>query len=354
MLKTEAERIAQSNEAEKLGAQPRTITVARQGDSKLDILQLLPGTWKNTEALNGHGWNMIALPFIPKVAVPNFNGRYRLLLNQYNETLIFNIADENVKNRGLATFGHLKENNTGDQVVVALDYDQMINQIVADDFPQTDPDIHGRPGLPIHREPGLFVLATNNANTWNNLGRQASIPHGNSLLALGAGVEIDGPRSKIAPVRGLPSGASADMLADNYLMPYDHFEANPFQGVFNPKQPHLLLEAALPQNVIRTTELQVSTAIGTGGILNIPFAVDQANPTRMDSTFWIMELDEPSQFRKGNRLIMQYLQVVNLEFFPRRDGVPGLAIWPHVSINTMEWVAPPTTEKLTQASVRAA
>lgn len=351
MLKTESERIEKSNEAERLSAQPRTITVARQGDSALDILQLLPGTWTNNAALNGRGWNMIALPFIPEVPVPNFNGRYRLLLNQYNETLTFTVADEGVKNRGLATFGHPKHNNTGDQVVIALDYDQMIDQIVADDFPKTN--LQGRPGLPIHREPGLFILARNNVNTWNNLGRQASIPHGNSLLALGAGVAIDGPRPRIAPVRGLPSGASADMLADNYLMPYDHFEANLFQGVFNPKEPHLLLEAALPENVIRTTELQVSTAIGTGGILNIPFAIDQANPTRMDSTFWIMELDEPSQYRSGNRLIMQYLQVVNLEFFPRRDGVPGLAIWPHVSINTMEWVSPPTTDKLTQASVRA-
>jgi len=32
------------------------------------------------------------------------------------------------------------------------------------------------------------------------------------------------------------------------------------------------------------------------------------------------------------------LQVVMLEFFGRRDGLPGRIGWPHVSINTMEKV----------------
>ena len=32
---------------------------------------------------------------------------------------------------------------------------------------------------------------------------------------------------------------------------------------------------------------------------------------------------------------MQYLQIVMLDFFPRRDGLPGRIGWPHVSINTL-------------------
>ncbi len=38
-------------------------------------------------------------------------------------------------------------------------------------------------------------------------------------------------------------------------------------------------------------------------------------------------------------LQMQYLQVVMLDFFPRRDGLPGRISWPHVSINTLTKVS---------------
>jgi hypothetical protein len=51
-----------------------------------------------------------------------------------------------------------------------------------------------------------------------------------------------------------------------------------------------------------------------------------------------MELDELTPAGTP-RLILQYLQIVLLDFFPRRDGLPGLIRWPHVSINTMEKVA---------------
>ena len=36
---------------------------------------------------------------------------------------------------------------------------------------------------------------------------------------------------------------------------------------------------------------------------------------------------------------MQYVQVVMLDFFPRRDGLPGRISWPHVSINTLTKVS---------------
>ena len=84
----------------------------------------------------------------------------------------------------------------------------------------------------------------------------------------------------------------------------------------------------------------VDTAVETGGIVNIPFIVKQANAADMKSTFWIQELAE--QDDSGNpKLRLQYLQIVLLDFFERRDGLPGLIRWPHVSINTMEKVADP-------------
>ena len=58
----------------------------------------------------------------------------------------------------------------------------------------------------------------------------------------------------------------------------------------------------------------------------------------MNSTFWIQELEELDAAGKP-KLRLQYSQVVMLDFFPRRDGLPGLISWPHVSINTLEKVA---------------
>ncbi len=58
---------------------------------------------------------------------------------------------------------------------------------------------------------------------------------------------------------------------------------------------------------------------------------------KMKSTFWIQEIDD-----NGTRkLRLQYSQIVMLDFFPRRDGLPGLIRWPHVSINTLEKVEKP-------------
>jgi hypothetical protein len=36
--------------------------------------------------------------------------------------------------------------------------------------------------------------------------------------------------------------------------------------------------------------------------------------------------------------MQQYLRIVMLDFFPRRDDLPGRIGWPHISINTLEKV----------------
>jgi hypothetical protein len=78
----------------------------------------------------------------------------------------------------------------------------------------------------------------------------------------------------------------------------------------------------------------MDTTTQSGGITNIPFIEKQADAAAMKATFWIQKLDGGSPtFR------LQYLQIVNLEFFPRRDGLPGRIIWPHVSINTLDKVS---------------
>ncbi|MDR7333756.1 hypothetical protein [Roseateles asaccharophilus] len=66
---------------------------------------------------------------------------------------------------------------------------------------------------------------------------------------------------------------------------------------------------------------------------------------QMASTFWIHELAEPDPL-DGALFVLQYLQDVSLDFFPRLDMPPGLIRWPHISINTLrkvpeeEWKCP--------------
>lgn len=318
------------DQVKKMVSQGRYVAPAVSGDEELGPLKLLPGIWKNDPNLLGRGWNMIALPF---ATAPPSRLNYRLLLNQYNETLTFNLVDKAVANRGIRRTDTTTED--ADQFVVTLDYEQSIAQIVAEDFPPSTKA--GGPDLTIHHEPGLWLHMTNEVTNGIDIARLATIPHGDSVMALGTSADLDGPPI-IPTVSGLPLGGPTD-INSGYLAPYKHFHDNLFQGLFDPVEPHKLLESAnAGVQIVKTTKLEVDTTIEDAGIVNIPFVVKQANAAEMKSTFWIQELDELDG--NGNpKLRLQYLQVILLDFFPRfGDGLPGRIQWPHVSINTMERV----------------
>lgn len=312
----------------KLKSYDRKLGPAQRDDPELGPLMHLPGVWRNLPGLPGRGWNMTALPFATAPSPLD----YRLLVNQYNEELKFSIVDKAVPNRGILRIPNAPTAQA-DQFLVTLDYEQKIEQIAADDFPRSGKA--GPPKLPIHHEPGLWLHMTNEITDSLNIARLATIPHGDSVLALGRSGEHPGTPS-IFDLDGLPIGVTQDMDANPYLAPYKHFNDNPFQGLFNPVRPNDLLEAAnRGVNIVKTTVLQVDSTISTAGISNIPFIVRQANATVMKSTFWIQELAEKDA-RGKPKLRLQYSQLVMLEFFARRDGLPGLIQWPHVSINTLE------------------
>lgn len=331
----------------KMEKRGRSVEVAQEGDEDLGPLKLLPGVWRNGDSTQGRGWNMIALPFGTE---PDSRINYRLLVNQYEETLQFSIVDKAVPNRGIQRPDPASGDPTigTDQFIVTLDYQQTISQLRADDSPSSGDA--GPPDLAIHHEPGLLLHMTNLTTNDLNVARLGTVPHGDSVLGVGKAEIFDGAPS-IPAVNGLPVGATQD-LSSGYLAPYKHFNDNPFKGTvpdpnfpgFDPVNPHKLLELGMPQNVVRTTKLPFNTELQDAGIRNIPFIVKQANAAVMDSTFWIMELDEVG-FDGSPKLVMQYLQVVGLDFFPRFDGQPGLIRWPHVSINTMEKVAPPDQDR---------
>lgn len=347
--------------------QGRIISKAVSGDEQLGPLKDLPGVWSNKPTLEGQGFNMIALPSQGaighgKVKKPGQEEmvmgeetiNYRLLVNKYNEELKFDFVDKGVPNRGL----DLKDGCTPpddadpDQVVVALDYQQVIHQIAVEDFPKSGKE--GKIDAAIHHEPGLWLYMRDEKTYGVDLARLATVPHGDSVLALGkskeeiitADIEVEPDSEKRADkrqpllipdaVQGLPVGYPM-ALDEAYMQPYRHFSDCHFHG-FDPRSPQNLLQAVRGNwerdgiKIIRANVIEVDSTLETGGIKNIPFIVKQANASSMKSTFWIMEIDDHGK----RRLILQYLQVVMLDFFPREDGLPGLVQWPHVSINTLE------------------
>lgn len=304
----------------------RSIGPVDPGDERLGPFMHLRGTWSNVPNLIGRGWNMIALPFAP----PEGGPPYRLLLNQYNEALRFDVVDKGVPNRGI-----LPGPVNNDQLLVAIDYEQTIRQIRVDDRPEST--LRGDRGGGIHHEPGLLLQMLNEFTGENDVARLATIPHGDALLALGRADVVNGP-PVIPDISGLPIGATTD-LNSRYLAPYKHFHDNLFEQRFDPTVPNALLnEANKGVNIVKTTVLDFDTQLETGGILNIPFVVRQANATSMRSTFWIQELAEKDAHGNPKRRL-QYSQVVMLDFFARTDGTDGLIAWPHVSINTLEKVS---------------
>lgn len=139
----------------------RQLAVGETGDNALGPFAQLPGEWKS---LPGRGWNMIALPFEGGI----FN--YRLLMNQYNETLKFSLVDKGVPNRGISRDGNPDD---ADQFVVALDYEQTIAQIDAADSPESG--LAGGDGLPIHHEPGLLLHILNHETNELDIARLATL-----------------------------------------------------------------------------------------------------------------------------------------------------------------------------------
>lgn len=303
----------------------------------LGPLAPLAGTWKG----NGTGWNAIALPFKP--SDPQ-TPPYRLLLNQYDETLKFGPVHAPVPNRGIDLKATPPQQT--DQMIAAIEYNQSIIQVDADDFPNTGTAQNDNEAV-IHGEPGLWLHITNEVTNGLDLARLSTIPHGNSLLALGGHKTYDGA-PVIPEITGIPTGLANSDLNDPknaYLAPYRHFHDNPFKGKspvdFDPTRPNELLRM-INQGVKinRTTEITVDTTLEDAGIVNIPFIVKQAEAAAMKFTFWIQELEEKD--KNGNpKIRLQYSQVIMLDFFSKNDGAPGRVAWPHISINTLEKVVSP-------------
>ena len=273
--------------------------------SNLGPIESLIGKWVGT----GNGWNIIAVPTTPPdVTSPVAPGTpenailgegFTLEVQQLNETI--NISGsklDEAPNKG---------GKVGQQNSFGLEYDLTVTEVG---------------GGKLHFENGMWLNLVDPAGTTNPnpIVRQASVPHGNSVLLMGQSFNDNGAPT-ISPVDPTPINATTGKKETNqkYLAPYTQFTerfTKIFGPNFNPNQ--TLIDAIAKQDIANTVTFVLSTA-NNGGITNIPFGKN-AEATSWETVVWIETL-------KNGTVQMQYTQTIIIEFFSIK--------WPHIDVNTL-------------------
>jgi hypothetical protein len=278
----------------------------------LGLLADLAGTWIGT------GFNLISLPDFDSRPPSTGPAPFRLKLNATVEILEFNPVGAAVPNRG-ATQGSSGQKDIN---IFALRYLQRITDAVTHE--------------PLHIEPGLWlnVPKTEFPALPPTVVRQGTIPHGNSLLAVGSAfLSPTGlPIFDVADSTPVKNPNTPPPLTAAYLAPFNNPPLPPGFTLPFVKNPNLALQQAIKgQKITRTVVLVISTATPqgvpaaqVGGIVNMPFDIVNANATRLDAVFWIETVQQPDG---STFLQLQYTQTVILNF---------LAVdWPHISVATL-------------------
>lgn len=264
----------------------------------LGPLAELPGTWF------GSGFSLISRP--------QFNAKppFFLEVNATHESLTFTEIGAPIPNRG---------SGQPDIFFLGVHYLQQISDAV------TKGSLHLEPGL------WLNVPATTDPVADASVVRLATIPHGDSLLAQGKSLVVQGGPD-IQPVSSTPTSSTnpGTPLGAAYLAPFGNTPVPPGipQGAI--ANPNLVLTDAIKgQKIVETTVLVIDTTtpIGglTGGIENMPFTVKNANATRMNAIFWIEKVQR--EHGEGHFLQLQYTQTVILNFLD--------IDWPHIQVATL-------------------
>ncbi|KJE34239.1 hypothetical protein UF64_16465 [Thalassospira sp. HJ] len=285
--------------------------------------QNLPGTEKG-DSKSPYSYNVMPLPQVDPTSPSGF-----ILKNfSYYEELTFSAIHGNAENRG----------GIGAQTAYTLFYEQ---RVYFAEGPNTDALVHAENGSLLFLRDGFQQLGPygngdspgiGNKNVTNsmpptqafNLVKQVSVPHGNSILALGNYDLNAGPINgvpEILPVSVLPEGFSS--------LPPQYTNLDP---VMNPQpnytaNPNLVLNEALaarPCSGFLT--LAMSTSNGKGAVTNIGFEQQHANVQGYDFTYWLEAFDGTDNFTQ-----LQYSQTIWMQL-----PVGGrLLTFPHVTANTM-------------------
>jgi hypothetical protein len=274
----------------------------------LGLLTEFQGNWRGT------GFNITARPFFG--STPPFF----LELNATQETLDFIAITGDIPNRGSVQ---------PDISLHGLRYLQQVTDTVANSA------IHIEPGLWLH------VPETTNPAAPETYVRQATVPHGDSLVAQSVWARRVTGFPTIDPVNSTPfTDATIPGLNTNPTEPITDqaYLAQYLDGALPPiglpqglnaaatiKDPTAVLNAQIAgQTIVSTVAISISTVAPAGGILNIPFVTRNANAVQMDAIFWVETVRHAGG---GHFMQLQYVQRVILDFI----GIH----WPHFSVATL-------------------
>lgn len=279
---------------------------------KLGPLAGLIGTWVSQRF---SGFNVMP---IPQATAPN---GFILKNHSYYEVMTFSAIQGKVANRG----------GKFEQKAYTIFYEQ---RVFFADGPQANELVHAENGSWLHQitgPQGQNALDTApyiptppapnpipKQDPLTAIVKQVSVPHGNSILALGGASKIYGA-PKIPAASCLPVNAP------------DAFNVN--YGVNDPKNPNInpnaVLDAALLElaangvHVSNTTVLTVDTS-NSGAIANTPFMKDHSDVLEFSTTYWLELLSTGQQQ-------LQYTQNISLDL--DIDGTKYK--FPHITANTL-------------------
>ncbi|MEN9866593.1 MAG: hypothetical protein RL748_2183 [Pseudomonadota bacterium] len=281
--------------------------------AKLGPLAGLVGTWVSGKT---NGFNVMP---IPQATAPN---GFILKNLFYYEVMTFSAIQGKVANRG----------GVDEQDCYTLFYEQ---RVFFSDGPQANQLVHAENGAWLNLITGPQGQGPQNCppnipsppapnpippqNPARQIVKQVSVPHGNSILALGAVSIIDGA-PPIPDVNALPQDAPP-----GYAAPYGtNIPSNPNIN------PNIVLQDALSAlgqmgvNVLRTHVIEVDSN-NRGGVSNIPFIKRHTDVSQFTNTLWLEELS-------NGQLLLQYSQNISLNF-PQADG--SSLVFPHITANTL-------------------
>lgn len=327
---------------------------------KLHTMQrLLAGTWSNKGAMKQEGegkecpysYNVMPLPQIePEPAY--YSGKnhpgYILKNFRYTESVTFHSGKDSSTASDVVAGPGAAPNRGQEhrQVPKAMFYDQVVYFA---EGPEVGEVVHVENGAwlyllyhevingPFHSE-GKAVDRPDGAPEY---AKQISVPHGNSILALG---NYTGPHDG-APVipqgSGLPTEVDVtryrtqlDLISDP---PSDNRRENDYENPHLPEVADPLLplrEAIEAHNPIRYHYVAFSTRLAsnglTGVVTNIPFEARMAAATDYEAHYWLLSATESGDEQKFDYLA--YFQNITLRL---RIGQTDY-LFPHVTANFLK------------------
>lgn len=291
----------------------------------LGPLEHLVGTWTNSVLADDglpYSFNLMPLPQNDP-ATPD---GYILKNFAYYEEITFSAIHGNAPNRG----------GSGTQVANTLFYEQ---RVYFAEGPDKDKLVHAENGSFLYLTDTKQILGpyAGQGDVYNSTAptqpfdivKQISVPHGNSILAVGTYSETQTAPSIPSSENVLPIGVGT--------------EAYHTVSVGNPNPAYTLdpsapLKAALNEegkycyDATSHILLQVSSNSGGGMVSNIGFEQDHADVTTYHATYWLEAFNGSDDYTQ-----LQYTQTILMDI-----PIPGKGTisFPHITTNTLTKVSP--------------